>query len=192
LPRAFDNHYWRALYFVDPQGRVRHHHFGEGEYERSETAIQRLLAEAGVAGPRDGVVSVDADGVDAAADWDKLKSQETHVGYDRTQNFASRGGAHLDRRRPYATPARLARNQWALAGEWTMGRQATVLNGPGGRIVHRFHARDVRLVMGPAATRDLSAFPRIDCRTAARSCVRPRCGRPRQRSGGGTAVVSAD
>lgn len=147
--RAFRNQYWPALYFVDARGRVRQHHFGEGEYERSETAIQRLLAEAGVAGPRDGVVSVNADGVEAAADWDNLKSAETYVGYDRTQNFASRGGAHLDRRRLYAAPARLALNQWALAGEWTMAREATVLNSPNGRIVCRFHARDLHLVMGP-------------------------------------------
>jgi hypothetical protein len=95
-------------------------------------------------------VSVDADGLEAAADWDNLKSPETYVGYDRTENFASRGGADLDRRRVYAAPAGLALNQWALAGEWTMGRQATVLSSPGGRIVHRFHARDLHLVMGPS------------------------------------------
>ena len=118
--------------------------------ERSERAIQRLLAEAGVAGLRDGdLVSVDAQGIEAAADWANLKSPETYVGYDRAQNFASRGGADLDRRRVYAAPARLALNQWALAGEWTMGKQATVLSSPGGRIVHRFHARDLHLVMGP-------------------------------------------
>jgi hypothetical protein len=110
-----------------------------------------LLAEAGIAGPRDGgFVSVDADGLEAAADWDNLKSPETYVGYDRTENFASRGGADVDRRRVYAAPAGLALNQWALAGEWTMGRQATVLSSPGGRIVHRFHARDLHLVMGPS------------------------------------------
>ena len=148
--RAFKNQYWPALYFIDARGRVREHHFGEGEYQRSETAIQRLLAEAGVAGRRDGdVVSVAAEGVEAAADWDNLKTPETYVGYDRTQNFASRGGADLDRRRVYAAPARLALNQWALAGEWTMGRQATVLGNPDGRIVYRFHARDLHLVMGP-------------------------------------------
>ena len=90
-----------------------------------------------------------ADGLEAAADWDNLKTPETYVGYDRTQNFASRGGADLDRRRVYAAPARLALNQWALAGEWTMGRQATVLGSPDGRIVYRFHARDLHLVMGP-------------------------------------------
>ena len=148
--RAFKNQYWPALYFIDARGRVRQHHFGEGEYQRSEATIQRLLAEAGVAGLRDGdVVSIDADGLEAAADWDNLKTPETYVGYDRTQNFASRGGADLDRRRVYAAPARLALNQWALTGEWTMGRQATILGGPDGRIVYRFHARDLHLVMGP-------------------------------------------
>jgi thiol-disulfide isomerase/thioredoxin len=148
--RAFRNQYWPALYFIDARGRVRQHHFGEGEYQRSESAIQRLLAEAGVAGLREGdAVSVDAQGIEAAADWDNLKSPETYVGYDRAQNFASRGGADVDRRRVYAAPARLALNTWALAGEWTMRRQATVLTSPGGRIVHRFHARDLHLVMGP-------------------------------------------
>jgi thiol-disulfide isomerase/thioredoxin len=149
--RAFNNQYWPALYFIDARGRVREHQFGEGEYQRSEATIQRLLAEAGVAGHRSGdVVSVAADGVEAAADWDNLKSPEAYVGYDRAQNFASRGGADPDRRRAYAAPGRLALNQWALAGEWTMGKQATVLEGPKGRIVYRFHARDLHFVMGPA------------------------------------------
>ena len=148
--RAFRNQYWPALYFIDARGRIRQHHFGEGEYRRSESAIQRLLAEAGVAGFRESeAVSVDTQGIEAAADWDNLKSPETYVGYDRAQNFASRGGADVNRRRTYATPARLALNHWALAGEWTIGSQAAVLGGPGGRIVHRFHARDLHLVMGP-------------------------------------------
>ena len=147
--RAFDNQYWPALYFIDARGRVRQHHFGEGEYEKSELAIQRLLGDAGVAGIRDGVVSVDAGGPEAAADWNNLRSPESYVGYDRAQNFASRGGADLDRRRVYAAPARLALNEWALAGEWTIGRQAIALSSPSGRIVYRFHARDLHLVMGP-------------------------------------------
>jgi len=147
--RAFNNQYWPALYFVDARGRIREHHFGEGEYEQSEKAIQRLLAEAGAAGSDARVVSVDAVGVEAPADWANLKSPENYLGYDRTENFASPRGAELDRRRRYAAPARLALNQWALAGEWTMGRQATVGNSPNGRIVYRFHARDLHLVMGP-------------------------------------------
>jgi thiol-disulfide isomerase/thioredoxin len=146
--RAFKNQYWPALYFIDARGRVRQHHFGEGEYDRSEMAIQRLLAEVG-GGPHDGVVSVDASGVETAADWDNLRSPENYVGYERTAKFVSPGGAERDRRRLYAAPVRLALNQWALAGEWTMGKQATVLTTPNGRIVYRFHARDLHLVMGP-------------------------------------------
>ena len=117
--------------------------------DRSEKIIQRLLTEAGVTGIGDGTVSVDASGVEAPADWGSLRSPENYVGYDRTDHFASPGGGKLDQRRIYAAPRRLALNEWALAGEWTMGRQATVLSTPNGRIVYRFHARDLHLVMGP-------------------------------------------
>src|SRR4029453_10496499 len=141
---------WPALYFIDARGRVRQHHFGEGEYQRSESAIQQLLAETGVGGLRDGdAVSVDAQGIEAAADWSSLKSPETYVGYDRAQNFASPDAARLDQRRTYRGPSRLALNQWSLAGHWTMSRTATVLNTTPGQIIYRFHARDVHLVMGP-------------------------------------------
>jgi len=146
--RAFDNQYWPALYFLDAHGRVRGHQFGEGEYERSETTIQTLLAGARGASAQ-GFVSVDAKGLEAPADWANLKSPENYLGYERTGNFASPGGAQHDRRRLYAAPGRLALNQWALVGEWTTGKQAAVLNGPNGQIVYRFHARDLHLVMGP-------------------------------------------
>jgi len=149
--RAFKNEYWPALYFVDAQGHIRHHHFGEGEYEQSEMIIQQLLAEAGVGGIAHQLVSVDARGAEAAADWGSLKSPENYVGYERTENFASPGGAVLDKRRVYAAPARLRLNHWALSGDWTVGKQATVLNKANGRIAYRFHARDLHLVMGPAA-----------------------------------------
>jgi hypothetical protein len=149
--RAFKNRYWPALYFVDAQGRVRHHHFGEGEYERSERVIQRLLAEAGAGGAGQELVSVEGSGAEVQADWGSLKSPETYVGYDRAENFASPGGAVEDRRRVYAAPARLGLNEWALAGNWTVRGQGAVLNEAGGRIAHRFHARDLHLVMGPAA-----------------------------------------
>ena len=148
--RALKNEYWPALYFVDAQGRIRHHHFGEGEYEQSEMVIQQLLAEAGISDIGRELVSVDARGAEAAADWGSLKSPENYVGYERTENFASPGGAVLDKRRVYAAPARLRLNQWALSGDWTMGKQATVLNKANGRIAYRFHARDLHLVMGPA------------------------------------------
>jgi thiol-disulfide isomerase/thioredoxin len=163
--RAFKNQYWPALYFIDARGSVRQHQFGEGEYDKSELAIQRLLGETGVAGIPDGVASIDARGVEAPADWGNLRSPENYVGYERTSNFASPGGAEPDRRHVYAAPARLALNEWALAGEWTMGKQATVLGsanggangGANGRangraiggIAYRFHARDLHLVMGP-------------------------------------------
>ena len=147
--RAFKNRYWPALYFIDARGRLRQHHFGEGEYEQSELAIQRLLAEAGATGIGGGVVSVDAAGFEAPADWENLKSPENYLGYDRTGNFASPGGAVLDRRRVYAAPTRVALNHWALAGDWTIGNQATVLSKAPGRLVCRFHARDLHLVMGP-------------------------------------------
>ena len=148
---AFDNQYWPALYFVDARGRIRHHQFGEGEYEQSEMIIQQLLAEAGIGDIGHEPVSVDARGVEAAADWGNLKSPENYVGYERTENFASPGGAVLDKRRVYAAPAQLKLNHWALSGDWTVGKQATVLNKANGRITYRFHARDLHLVMGPSA-----------------------------------------
>jgi hypothetical protein len=148
---AFNNRYWPALYFVDVQGHIRHHHFGEGEYEQSEMTIQQLLAEAGIDGSDHELVSVDADGAEAPADWDSLRSPENYVGYERTANFASPGGAVLDERRVYDAPARLRLNHWALLGDWTVKRQATVLNEANGRIAYRFHARDLHLVMRPAA-----------------------------------------
>ncbi|HEX6509184.1 MAG TPA: thioredoxin family protein [Chloroflexota bacterium] len=148
---AFDNHYWPALYIVDAQGRIRYHQFGEGMYEQSEMIIQQLLAEAGIGGIAHELVSVDAQGAEVAADWGDLRSPENYVGYDRTENFASPGGADLDQPRVYAFPTRLRLNEWALAGEWTVEREATVLNKANGRIAYRFHARDLHLVMGPAA-----------------------------------------
>src|SRR6266566_2136441 len=148
--RALKNEYWPALYIVDAQGRVRHHQFGEGEYEQSERIIQQLLSEAGTGGIGHDLVSVDARGAEVAADWSSLKSPENYVGYERTENFASRGGAVLDKPNVYAVPARLKLNNWALSGDWTVEKRATVLNKANGRITCRFHARDLHLVMGPA------------------------------------------
>ena len=149
--RAFKNNAWPALYFVDARGRIRHHHLGEGEYEKSEKVIQQLLSEAGVGGIGRELVAVDGRGVEAAADWRSLKSPETYVRYERAASFASPGGAVLDKRHVYTAPAQLRLNYWALSGDWTVGKQLTVLNKPNGRIVYRFHARDLHLVMGPAA-----------------------------------------
>ena len=148
---AFDNHYWPALYVVDAQGRIRHHRFGEGGYEESEMILQQLLAEAGIGGIGQDLVSIDPGGVEAAADWASLRSPENYLGYERTQNFASSNGAVLETPHVYAASPRLRLNHWALAGDWTVKRQAIMLNGVEGRIAYRFHARDVHLVMGPAA-----------------------------------------
>jgi thiol-disulfide isomerase/thioredoxin len=148
--RALKNQYWPARYLVDAQGRIRHHHFGEGEYQQSERIIQQLLAEAGRDGISRELVSVDGRGAEAAADWVNLKSPENYLGYERTENFASPGGAVSDKRRAYAVPAQLRFNHWALSGDWTMNKQAAVLNQTNGRIAYRFHARDLHLVMGPA------------------------------------------
>jgi thiol-disulfide isomerase/thioredoxin len=147
---AFDNRYWPALYFVDAQGRIRHHRFGESDYEQSEAIIQRLLTEAGIGRIGHDLVLVDAGGVEAAADWDSLWSPENYLGYGRTENFASSNGAVLDTPHAYAAPTRLRLNHWALSGDWTVKRQAIVLNQAGGRILYRFHARDLHLVMAPA------------------------------------------
>jgi thiol-disulfide isomerase/thioredoxin len=157
---AFTNHYWPALYLVDVQGHLRYHHFGEGAYELSEMILQHLLTEAGISGFDHELVSVDAQGAEAAADWDSLRSPETYVGDALTENFASPGGAVLDKRHLYAAPERLRLNHWALAGEWTVGREATALNEANGRIAYRFHARDLHLVMGPA-TRGTSVRFRV-------------------------------
>jgi len=147
---AFANHYWPALYFADAQGYIRHHHFGEGEYQQSEMVIQYLLAEAGSAGAGGELVSPEARGAEVPADWATVRSPENYTGYERTENFASPGGAVPGKRHPYQAPAQLGLNHWALSGDWTIEDQAATLNEAGGKIAYRFHARDLHLVMGPA------------------------------------------
>jgi hypothetical protein len=149
--RAFNNRYWPALYFADAEGKIRHHRFGEGEYEYSETVLQLLLEGAGVHEVNRDLVSVDPTGIEAPADWDDLRSPEAYIGYDRAVNFASPGEPALDRPHEYVLPDVLELNHWALAGTWTIGDQPAVLNAPDGRIAHRFHSRDLHLVMAPAA-----------------------------------------
>ena len=148
--RAFDNEYWPALYFADAQGRIRHHVFGEGEYDKSERVIQQLLAEAGTNNFPSDLVFVRAEGPEANADWLNLGSGENYLGYKRTENFASPSGPVSDRPHVYSVPAGLENNHWALSGDWTIQAGAIVLNQPGGRIAYRFHARDLHLVMGTA------------------------------------------
>ena len=147
--RAFANHYWPALYFIDAQGRIRHHHFGEGEYESSELAIQQLLTEAGVSGIEPGLVAPHPQGAEVQADWDHLGSSETYLGYAQATGFASAEGLVPDARQVYAPPESVAGNRWALTGEWTVTSEASTSDTPGGRIAYRFTARDVNLVMGP-------------------------------------------
>jgi thiol-disulfide isomerase/thioredoxin len=146
---AFSNRYWPAVYIADAQGRIRHHHFGEGGYEECERIVQSLLGEAVGSGVGDDLVSVADDGFEAQADWANLESPETYLGYEQAQNFASPGGAELDEPRTYVAPDPLKLNRWALSGDWTVERRASVLNRADGRIAFRFHARDVNLVMGP-------------------------------------------
>ena len=147
---AFDNHYWPALYFVDAQGQIRHHRFGEGDYAMSEMVLQQLLTDAGGDIDQE-LTSVDAHGVEVAADWDSLRSPENYLGSERTDNFVSPNGSILETSYAYAAPTRLGLNQWALSGDWTVTRGAVVLNQAGGRIVYRFQARDLHLVMAPPA-----------------------------------------
>jgi thiol-disulfide isomerase/thioredoxin len=133
---AFSNQYWPALFLIDGRGRIRYRHFGEGEYEQSERVIQKLLVEAGALGIGRNLVSVIPQGAEAPADWDNVKSLETYVGSGRSENRVS-------------PDTRLRLNQWALAGDWRVQKQAAVLEEANGRIVYRFHARDLNLVMGP-------------------------------------------
>jgi thiol-disulfide isomerase/thioredoxin len=148
--RAFTNEYWPALYFVDAKGRLRHSHFGEGDYDVSERIIQQLLAEAGASAPS-GLVAVNGAGAEAAADAKDMQSPETYLGYDRAANFASPGGAVPDAPHDYAVPANLALNGWGLSGKWTIGSDDAVLDDKAGALAFRFHARDVHMVLGPSS-----------------------------------------
>jgi thioredoxin family protein/AhpC/TSA family protein len=133
--RAFDNHYWPAVYIADAEGRIQHRHFGEGGYEECERVVQQLL------GVEDGLVSPTLEGFEVQADWESLESPETYLGAEQAQNFVG-----ID-----VPPDNLRLNQWALAGDWTIEGGASVLNAAEGGIAFRFHARDVNLVMGPPA-----------------------------------------
>ncbi|MDI3558992.1 cytochrome c biogenesis protein DipZ [Bradyrhizobium sp. Arg816] len=148
--RSFENQYWPAHYFIDANGKVRHHHFGEGEYAESERVIQTLLAEAGNRNVPSDVVAVKASGAEAAAsDSADVQSHETYVGYSRGENFVSPGGVVKDEAHAYAA-GEPQLNDWSLTGNWTVGPERGQLNAPDGSIVYRFHARDLHLVLGPA------------------------------------------
>jgi cytochrome c biogenesis protein CcdA/thiol-disulfide isomerase/thioredoxin len=148
--RAFDNEYWPAHYFIDAKGRIRHHHFGEGEYDESEKVIQQLLAEAGGKNVPTGMVSVNGSGAEAASDKADVGSPETYIGYDRADHFVSPGGLVRDKSHVYAVgPMQL--NDWSLVGDWAVSDERAQLTTAGGSIAYRFHARDLHLVLGPSA-----------------------------------------
>jgi thiol-disulfide isomerase/thioredoxin len=150
--RAFDNEYWPAHYFIDAQGRIRFHHFGEGEYDQSERVIQELLAEAGKVPASTDLVSIRASGAEAAPDLNAVKSPETYIGYSRIENFVSPGGVVAGTSHVYSVNGPPQLNQWGLTGNWTVGPESARLNAPGGSITYRFHARDLHLVLGPGRT----------------------------------------
>jgi Thioredoxin like C-terminal domain/AhpC/TSA family len=151
--RAFSNNYWPALYFVDREGVIRDHHFGEGRYDESERVIQQLVGVSS-----QDPVTVSGEGDEAMADWERLNSAETYLGYERTENFASPGGAELGEAHVYTAPDRLRLNQWALSGDWTIERERVSLNAPGGRILFRFQSRDVHLVLRRAGRGEPVSF----------------------------------
>jgi cytochrome c biogenesis protein CcdA/thiol-disulfide isomerase/thioredoxin len=149
--RAFNNEYWPADYFIDAKGQIRHHFFGEGDYAESEKVIQQLLAEAGRGNLPVDMVSVNATGAEAAPDAADVQSPETYIGFARSENFASPGGAVGDTPHVYSTGDLKQLNDWGLAGDWTVGGQSATLNKTDGAISFRFHARDLHLVQGPSA-----------------------------------------
>jgi cytochrome c biogenesis protein CcdA/thiol-disulfide isomerase/thioredoxin len=149
--RAFNNQYWPAHYFADAQGRIRYHHFGEGNYAESERVIQQLLREAGAAKVADGLINARAEGVQLAPDMSEVQSPETYVGYRRAEHFVAETDLAPDKVAAYSPPSQLALNNWSLEGQWTVGPERAISNAPASRIVYRFHARDLHLVLGPGA-----------------------------------------
>ena len=159
--RAFKNGYWPADYFIDAQGRIRDHSFGEGGYAASEHVIQQLLAKTGRTNVSPDLVAVSAPGAEAASDSDNVLSPETYIGYSRAENFVSSGGAVKDGSHIYAA-GRPQLNQWGLSGDWTIGEERARLNRKDGSIVYRFHARDLHLVLGAANGRPVRFRVAID------------------------------
>jgi cytochrome c biogenesis protein CcdA/thiol-disulfide isomerase/thioredoxin len=146
--KAFNNQYWPAHYFIDAQGRIRGHHFGEGNYDESERLIRELLSEAGHSDLPLAANAVTSEGIQSAADENNIASPETYVGYERAENFVSPGGFERNRAKQYTAPAQLRRNDWALTGTWTVSDE-NAAGTAGSRITFRFHARDLHLVLGP-------------------------------------------
>ena len=146
---AFNNQYWPALYLIDSKGNIRHHQFGEGGYEQSEKIIQQLLMETDGRDINRDYVIVNPQGIEVAADWSNLNSSENYLGYQRTENFVNPDPVY-DKKSIYNASLQLDLNQWAVSGDWTLQRQSIILNKANGKIVFRFHARDLHLVMGPS------------------------------------------
>jgi cytochrome c biogenesis protein CcdA/thiol-disulfide isomerase/thioredoxin len=147
--RSFENEYWPAHYFIDGNGKVRHHHFGEGEYDESEEIIQKMLKDAGNKDVPGGLVTANSSGAQAAADAGDVRSPETYVGYERGNHFVSPGGVVEDKSHIYAA-GEPQLNEWSLSGNWTIGSEFAQLDEKDGSIVYRFHARDLHLVLGPS------------------------------------------
>jgi cytochrome c biogenesis protein CcdA/thiol-disulfide isomerase/thioredoxin len=166
--RAFNNSYWPAHYFIDGQGRIRAHHFGEGDYAKSEQIIQRLLAENGAKGVPTGMVQVQASGATAAADLTEMQSPETYLGYGKARGNANRDGLIENKRATYAAVTPTVLSTWTLAGPWTVGEEQANLDGAPGRIAYRFMGRDLHLVLGPN-TQGKGARTASRCASASRS-----------------------
>ena len=147
--QSFNNQYWPAFYFLDGKGRIRYHHFGEGEYSESEREIQELLKTNGATGLGDSIVSTSASGVEAAPSTD-VQSPETYIGYRQAERFASPERQAHDARKTYTRPTNPALNQWGLGGAWDVGTESAVLQAASGKIVFPFHSRDLNMVLGPA------------------------------------------
>ncbi len=156
--RAFRNEYWPADYIVDAKGRIRYHHFGEGEYVKSERLIQALLKENGATGLDQSLVRITADGAEAPPSED-VRSPETYLGSARAENFASPERMARDSRKTYSPPARPALNQWGFGGSWNAGAESGTLESAPGKIVFRFHSRDLHMVLGPSKNGAPVRFP---------------------------------
>jgi len=147
--KAFNNQYWPAHYFIDAQGTIRYHHFGEGEYDKSEEVIQELLKQKDANLKVAGLVQVNGSGATAAPDTDDIQSPETYIGYERQENYVSPEKIRRDAEATYTAPGRMDVNNWGLAGKWMVGGEHAALVSARGKIVFRFHARDLHLVLGP-------------------------------------------
>ena len=148
--QAFHNQYWPAQYLVDAKGRIRYHHFGEGDYGEMERAIQELLKENGATGLASATSGVSGVGIEAAPDWMDSRSPETYIGYRQAQNFASPEKLHRDAKQLFSAPDKLPLNHWGLSGAWNLNAESAVLEALPGKIVFRFHSRDLHLVLAPA------------------------------------------